>query len=70
MSADMKRPSTRQLPDAGSLTWEQHQGRACVWCKRPLSSGAVSAGIARGRVGAHALDIEVYAGPCCQIPPS
>lgn len=59
----------RQLPDAAELTWAQHQGFACVWCQRRLTTGAVSAGVARGRIGAHVLDIEVYEGPCCRRPP-
>ena len=57
---------TRPLPEPGELTWEQSAGRACVWCKKPLTSGAVSVGIIRDRLGAHNLDTEVWAGPCCQ----
>ncbi|MEU4498894.1 hypothetical protein AB0F96_37000 [Streptomyces sp. NPDC023998] len=53
------------LPAAGDLSWEQYSGRACVWCDRPITRGGRSVGIARGRMGAHVLDIEVYAGPCC-----
>ncbi|MGW1109467.1 hypothetical protein [Streptomyces sp. NPDC002540] len=56
----------RPLPDPRTLTWDQSSGRACIWCKKPLTSGAVSAGIIRDRLGAHVLDTEVWAGPCCQ----
>ncbi|MFI7890835.1 hypothetical protein ACIFUY_06180 [Streptomyces sp. CACIS-1.16CA] len=55
----------RQLPPLAGLTWDQAAGRACVWCKRPLDRGAVSAGVIEGRDGAHVLDTEVWAGPCC-----
>ncbi|MEE4492030.1 hypothetical protein [Streptomyces sp. BE230] len=57
--------SPRPLPAPGELTWEQSAGRACVWCRRPLTSGAVRAGIVRDQLGAHNLDTEVWAGPCC-----
>lgn len=53
------------LPAAGDLSWEQYGGRACVWCDQPLTTGARSVGISRGRLGAHVLDIEVFAGACC-----
>jgi len=56
---------TRALPPASSLTRAQHDGHACVWCGKKLWQGATSAGIARGRSGAHVLDIEVYACPDC-----
>lgn len=56
---------TQPLPGPGTLTWAQAQGRACVWCKKPLTTGAVSVGIVHDRQGAHVLDIEVWAGPCC-----
>ncbi|MET7308589.1 hypothetical protein ACWD7C_28875 [Streptomyces sp. NPDC005134] len=55
----------RPLPEPGELTWDQSAGRACIWCKRPLTSGAVSAGIICDQLGAHNLDTEVWAGPCC-----
>jgi hypothetical protein len=55
----------RVLPAAGDLSWEQYAGRACVWCDQPLTTGARSVGISRGRLGAHVLDIEVFAGACC-----
>ncbi len=57
-----------RLPAAAALSWEQYAGRACVWCDQPLTTGAHSVGIARGRIGAHVLDIEVFAGPCCPQP--
>lgn len=56
---------TRPLPAPGTLTWGQATGRACIWCKTPLTTGAVSAGTIRDRLGAHVLDTEVWAGPCC-----
>ncbi|MGP4084193.1 hypothetical protein [Streptomyces sp. KR55] len=49
------------LPSALDLTRAQYSGWACCWCGRRLTEGGVSAGIARGRSGAHVLDIEVYA---------
>lgn len=48
-----------------ALTKAQHDGWACVWCGMPLRKNAVSAGIARGRMGAHDLSVEVYACPVC-----
>lgn len=53
------------LPPAADLTWEQAAGRSCVWCDTPITRGGYSVGKARGRIGAHSLDTEVYAGPCC-----
>ncbi|NUK35072.1 hypothetical protein HRW16_09670 [Streptomyces lunaelactis] len=63
-------PTTAEpaLPATVDLSWEQYAGRACVWCDQPLTTGARSVGTARGRIGAHVLDIEVYAGPCCPQP--
>ncbi|MFI7329713.1 hypothetical protein ACIBQ3_34395 [Streptomyces rubiginosohelvolus] len=55
----------RQLPTLADLTWDQAAGRACVWCKKLLDRGAVSAGVIHERDGAHVLDTEVWAGPCC-----
>lgn len=52
-------------PPATELGYEAYSGRACCWCGKPLTSGAVSAGISRGSQGAHVLDIEVYACPSC-----
>ncbi|WP_406381165.1 hypothetical protein [Streptomyces sp. NBC_01618] len=57
----------RPLPDLGTLTWDQSAGRACIWCKKLLTTGAVSVGIIRGQLGAHVLDTEVWAGPCCAV---
>lgn len=58
---------TRQseLPPVEDLTYWQSAGWACVWCKKRLTSNAVSAGIARGSQGAHVLDVEVFACPDC-----
>ncbi|QXE36990.1 hypothetical protein KQY30_25030 [Streptomyces sp. GMY02] len=51
------------VPPAGDLTTEQWAGRACYACGRPLTTGAVYRGWARGRLGAHSLDAEVWACP-------
>ncbi|MGW2562224.1 hypothetical protein ACWCXB_23805 [Streptomyces sp. NPDC001514] len=51
------------VPGARQLSWEQAAGRACVTCGRPLTTGAVYMGWARGRDGAHSLDCEVWACP-------
>ena len=59
----------RPLPSARDLTGAQHDGHACVWCGKPLRRGAVSAGIARGKSGAHVLDVEVFACPDCHTTP-
>jgi hypothetical protein len=61
---------TRTLPPANALTKAQHDGWACVWCRSPLTLGAKSAGIARGQMGAHVLDVEVYACPDCTHAPT
>ncbi|MGW1410405.1 hypothetical protein [Streptomyces sp. NPDC002403] len=66
MRAEADRRASWPLPDPGRLTWAQAQGRACIWCKQPLTTGAVSVGIIRDRLGAHNLDTEVWAGSCCQ----
>ncbi|MFF0226319.1 hypothetical protein [Streptomyces sp. NPDC004629] len=57
-------------PPVASLTYAQYSGWACCWCGKSLLkvTGAVSAGVARGRDGAHVLDIEVYACPDCAPP--
>jgi hypothetical protein len=54
-------------PPADQLNYEQYSGRACCWCGKRLTSGAVSAGISRGSQGAHVLDIEVYACSLCAL---
>ncbi len=59
----------RPLPPVRDLTRGQHDGHACVWCGKPLWRGAVSAGVSRGRSGAHVLDIEVYACTDCHNAP-
>ncbi|MFF3733055.1 hypothetical protein ACFYXM_22745 [Streptomyces sp. NPDC002476] len=61
----MTAPTGRPLPDPGSLTWDQAAGRACVWCKTPLTTGTVRVGVIPDRLGAHVLDTEVWTGPCC-----
>ncbi|MFF6780587.1 hypothetical protein [Streptomyces sp. NPDC012510] len=53
------------LPPATELTHGQYTGWNCVWCDTRLTTGAVSAGKARGSSGAHNLDTEVYACPDC-----
>lgn len=55
----------RELPPLESLTWDQSAGRACVWCRKQLTTGAVCAGTIRDRAGAHILDTEVWACPPC-----
>ncbi|MDQ0795559.1 hypothetical protein [Streptomyces sp. B1I3] len=55
----------RELPRLEVLTWDQMAGRACVWCKTLLTTGAVSAGTIRDQDGAHVLDTEVWACPPC-----
>lgn len=52
-----------ELPPVEQLTYGQYNGLACVWCGTKLTTGAVSAGMARGQLGAHILDTEVYACP-------
>jgi len=54
-----------KLPSALDLTYGQYSGWACVWCRKRLTSGAVSAGVARGQEGAHNFDVEVFACPDC-----
>ena len=56
-------------PPALELTRAQYSGWACCWCGKELRRGAISAGIARGQLGAHVLDIEVYAHPECVTAP-
>lgn len=58
--------SSPRLPDATSLTRAQYSGWACVWCRKPLKAGAVPAGRAQGRIGAHDMSVDVYAHPGCQ----
>lgn len=57
-----------KLPLATELSRAQFDGWACVFCRAKLGKGAVSAGRAEGRVGAHDLSIEVYACPSCAVP--
>ncbi|MEU6279518.1 hypothetical protein [Streptomyces sp. NPDC047028] len=58
--------SGRQLPSALHLPRAVYSGWACAWCGASLlHTGGTSAGIARGRLGAHVLDTEVYACPAC-----
>lgn len=52
-------------PPPTALTHGQYQGWNCCWCRASLKNGGVSAGISRGSIGAHALDIEVYACQPC-----
>ncbi|MDQ0791927.1 hypothetical protein QFZ58_000415 [Streptomyces sp. B1I3] len=58
----------RPLPSLESLSWDQSMGRACIWCNRLLTAGAVLAGVIHGRDGVHVLDTTVWAGPCCTKP--
>ncbi|TQE16550.1 hypothetical protein SipoB123_40640 [Streptomyces ipomoeae] len=57
--------TARELPSAVGMPRERWAGRTCVWCGIRLTSGAVSQGIARGRIGAVVLDAEVWACPGC-----
>lgn len=59
----------RPLPSALDLNRRQFDGWACVWCDATLTKGAVSAGRATGQLGAHNLDIEVYACALCADSP-
>lgn len=60
----------RPIPSALDLTRPQFDGWACVWCGATLTKGAVSAGRATGQIGAHSLDIEVYACALCADSPT
>ncbi|GGW29422.1 hypothetical protein [Streptomyces xantholiticus] len=51
------------IPPAADLSWEAYAGRACYACEKQLTVGAVLVGRAVGRMGAHVLDIDVYACP-------
>lgn len=57
-------------PSVFTLTYGQSAGWNCVWCRTPLTTGAVSAGIAHGHMGAHDLSTEVYACPNCANGPT
>ena len=59
-----------QPPPVHQLSKAQYDGWACCWCGKALWSGAVSAGISRGRQGACVLDIEVHACPGCAPTPT
>ncbi|MBE8471061.1 hypothetical protein [Streptomyces justiciae] len=54
-------------PPANELGYAAYSGWACCWCGKSLLGmrGTVSAGISRGRQGAHVLDMEVYCCPDC-----
>lgn len=53
----------KPVPPVGELSWEQYAGRACFACGKPLTTGAVHCGWARGRAGVHVLDTEVWSCP-------
>lgn len=55
----------RPIPPVEELTVGQYAGWNCVWCAAPIPTGGRLVGVSRGRDGAHILDNEVYAGPCC-----
>lgn len=60
-------------PPYRELTYHQRTGWACCWCGASLlRAGGVPAGRARGRSGAHVLDVDVYAcgATCPKIPTS
>ncbi|MFH9816126.1 hypothetical protein [Streptomyces sp. NPDC017230] len=52
--------SARTLPDASRLSRAVYSGWACVWCSASLARGGVPAGRARGQIGAHRMDVDVY----------
>lgn len=59
-------------PPTDELNRAQYSGWACCWCDKSLLgvSGVISAGVAKGRMGAHVLDAEVFAcGPRCSQRP-
>ena len=58
----------RPLPSALDLPTPQYSGWACVWCGASLQNGAVSAGRAEGRMGAHDMSIEVFSCLACVNP--
>ncbi|WP_406000666.1 hypothetical protein [Streptomyces sp. NBC_00829] len=49
------------VPHASTLGWEAYAGRACYACDTPLTTVAVPCGKARGQLGVHVLDVEVWA---------
>ncbi|NXY99115.1 hypothetical protein HYE82_33000 [Streptomyces sp. BR123] len=51
------------LPARDQLTWEQAQGRACVACRRQLTTDAVHRGIVAGSQGCHDTSVEVWSCP-------
>jgi hypothetical protein len=55
----------REIPPPEKLTVGQYKGWNCVWCGQPIPTGGRLVGVTRGQDGAHCLDNEVYAGPCC-----
>ncbi|MFG3509519.1 hypothetical protein ACGF5F_28910 [Streptomyces sp. NPDC047821] len=55
----------REIPPPEELTVGQYKGWSCVFCGTLIRHGGRLAGVTRGRDGAHDLDTEVYAGPCC-----
>ncbi|MEU0659650.1 hypothetical protein [Streptomyces lavendulocolor] len=55
----------RSIPPPEELTFGQYKGWNCVWCGGAIEHGGRLVGITRGTNGAHDLDSEVYAGPCC-----
>jgi hypothetical protein len=59
-----------ELPPVEQLSSGQYRGLNCVWCAVKLTTGAVSAGTARGQSGAHILDTEVWSCPNCASAPA
>jgi hypothetical protein len=51
------------LPSALDLTPAQYSGWACCLCGASLRNGGAPAGRARGSIGAHVLDVDVYRCP-------
>ncbi|MGW3168280.1 hypothetical protein ACWC9Q_37085, partial [Streptomyces sp. NPDC001142] len=49
----MTTPTRQPLPDPRTLTWDQANGRACIWCGQILTTSTIRVGIIHDRLGAH-----------------
>ncbi|WP_424863798.1 hypothetical protein [Streptomyces sp. MMS24-I29] len=65
----MTTPTGQPLPDPRTLTWDQANGRACIWCGQLLTTSTIRVGIIHDRLGAHILGAEAWTDPCCTQPP-
>jgi hypothetical protein len=59
----MKQPP--EIPAATDLPHGVYRGWNCVWCEARLLRGAVLAGRAKGKIGAHDMSTDVYACADC-----